>query len=288
MGNSALGGGEIPAPAPPLVSVVMAAYNAEQYIGEAVNSVAAQTYQSWELIAVDDGSTDRTPELLRALAAGDARIRVLRRANGGVSAARNTGLEAVSGEYLTFLDADDVLPPDSLALQVAYMEQHTATTMLAGAVDFFEDGTGTLLRRWIPSYNGNPLRPLVRLEERVWANPSYLVRAASAAGHRFAEGMTHAEDRLFFAEVAAVAPQHFASVEAVVYRYRVSAGSAMSNLNGLERGYWQFYRAAKALPGVRPADLRYLRRRIVRIMALSYLAKRRVLDAFLSLRGLLA
>ena len=94
-----------------MVSVIVPAYNAERWLDAAVASVTAQTAQDWELVLVDDGSTDGTPALCDCLAAGDRRIRVLHTPNGGLSAARNNGLDMARGEWVTFLDADDLLHP---------------------------------------------------------------------------------------------------------------------------------------------------------------------------------
>lgn len=99
-----------------MVSVIIPAYNAEKYLPEAVASVISQSSSDWELILVDDGSTDSTPRLCDDLAASDARIRVIHKPNGGLSDARNHGIDAARGEYLTFLDADDVLDPRFISL----------------------------------------------------------------------------------------------------------------------------------------------------------------------------
>ena len=100
----------------PKISVIIPAYNAARFLAETIDSVRAQTEQRWELLIVDDGSTDNTNALACLAAARDARIRVLRRANSGVSAARNTGLAAAdtSTEFVVFLDADDVWEPRAL------------------------------------------------------------------------------------------------------------------------------------------------------------------------------
>lgn len=101
----------------PLVSVVIPAYNAERYIGEAIESVLAQTYAPVELIVVDDGSVDRTAEL--ASAYGEATV--ITQENSGPSAARNRGAAAAHGELIAFHDSDDAMTPDKLAVQVGHL-----------------------------------------------------------------------------------------------------------------------------------------------------------------------
>jgi glycosyltransferase involved in cell wall biosynthesis len=102
--------------ASPLVSVVIPAWNAEATILDTVRSVLRQTFPAFELIVIDDGSTDRTLELVRGV--GDARLQVHSHANGGLAAARNRGIERSAGEFLSFIDADDEWTPDKLELQL--------------------------------------------------------------------------------------------------------------------------------------------------------------------------
>lgn len=107
---------------PGLVSIMMPAYNAEQYIAQAIDSVLAQTYQDWELIIVNDGSLDRTPAILMEYT--DPRIRVIHQSNGGESIARNTALRHMRGEFVAFLDADDAYLEVHLELGIAYLIAH--------------------------------------------------------------------------------------------------------------------------------------------------------------------
>lgn len=109
----------------PLVSVIIPAYNAEKWITESIRSVAEQTWPNWECIVVDDGSADGTQaaaESMRGLC-GD-RLVVLNKPNGGVSSARNAGLAAARGEYVTFVDADDWIHPEELALAMRLQTAH--------------------------------------------------------------------------------------------------------------------------------------------------------------------
>src|SRR4051794_28277766 len=91
-----------------LVSTIIPVFNGEALIGEAIESALRQTYPNIEVIVVDDGSTDRTLEVIQALAASDSRIRVIQQANGGVARARNRAIAAARGEFIAPLDADDL------------------------------------------------------------------------------------------------------------------------------------------------------------------------------------
>lgn len=111
-------------PPDPLVSVIMPVWNAAPTLAEAVSSVRAQTWPDWELVLIDDGSSDASPGIAAGLAAADPRIRLLARgANGGAAAARNDGIRAARGRFLAFLDADDRWRPEKLARQLAFMGQ---------------------------------------------------------------------------------------------------------------------------------------------------------------------
>ena len=101
-----------------MVSIIVPAYNAEKYVEECMKGILSQSFRDWEMIVVDDGSTDQTPELVDHFAKDDDRIRVIHQKNGGVGKARNTGQDAATGVYIAFVDADDVLPVDSLKTRV--------------------------------------------------------------------------------------------------------------------------------------------------------------------------
>src|SRR5437867_1657728 len=105
----------------PRVSVVIPVYNGERYLGETIQSVLDQTYRHFEVIVVDDGSTDGSAAVAKRF--GEA-VRYVSRPNGGVCKARNTGMAAARGSYLAFLDQDDLWLPEKLAVQVAYLESH--------------------------------------------------------------------------------------------------------------------------------------------------------------------
>ena len=106
-----------------LVSVIIPVYNTKEYLSRSVGSILAQTYASWELLLIDDGSTDGSGELCNALSAKDARIRTLHFANGGVSVARNRGVRESRGEYLCFIDSDDFVAVDYLERLVEAAER---------------------------------------------------------------------------------------------------------------------------------------------------------------------
>lgn len=104
----------------PLVSFIVPAFNAERYVGRCIDSILAQTYSQYEVIVVDDGSTDNTPTILDDYAIRDSRVKVIHKYNGGVSSARNMGLQQAKGEWISFIDIDDFVSPDFLRVEDFY------------------------------------------------------------------------------------------------------------------------------------------------------------------------
>ena len=123
----------------PVVSVVIPVYNVEAYLRECVDSVLAQTMQDFEIILVDDGSTDNSGRMCDAYALQDFRVRVIHQENGGLSVARNTGLDAADGTYVYFLDSDDYIEPYSMEDLLNLAEKEQADVVFFDASVFFTD-----------------------------------------------------------------------------------------------------------------------------------------------------
>ena len=114
----------------PLLSIVTPVYNVESFLDRSVQSILSQSYRDIELILIDDGSTDGSSSLCDELAKKDSRVKVIHKENGGVSTARNVGLEIASGEYLTFVDPDDFLAPDTYMVNMEYLTAHKDVDIL--------------------------------------------------------------------------------------------------------------------------------------------------------------
>jgi len=138
---------ESPAQTPPSFSVIMPVYNHAAYVAEAVRSVQGQTHPNWELIIVDDGSTDGSGEIVEALAREDRRITVLHQPNAGPAAARNAALARARADWLAFLDSDDLYRPDALEAYARYIAEHPEAKFIYGYRDRLNpDGSVTALR----------------------------------------------------------------------------------------------------------------------------------------------
>ncbi len=133
----------------PKVSIIMPVYNAEALLSKMVDSIIAQSFKDWELLAIDDGSTDNSGALLDKYAESDSRIRVFHKKNGGVSAARQLGLEKATGEYLIHADADDWVEPTMLQELYNKAREENADVVIC---DFFVDNNNqSVYRKQKPS-----------------------------------------------------------------------------------------------------------------------------------------
>ncbi len=144
----------------PFVSVVMPCFNSGPYVAEAIRNVAGQTLRDWELVVVDDGSTDESPDVMADWASREPRVRVVRQANGGVASARNAGYRAAdkSSSYLLFLDADDCLEPEMLTVMTGYLDARPDVGM-AYCRHVLIDAAGATIAdppAWTPRYAPAP------------------------------------------------------------------------------------------------------------------------------------
>ena len=125
----------------PAITVIVPAYNAEQYLPACLDSISGQRFSDWELIIAEDGSSDSTGEIARAAAANDPRIRVISMDKKGVSAARNACIKEARGRYLAFVDADDLISPDYLTELCFHAEQSNADITQCSFLFKQEDGS---------------------------------------------------------------------------------------------------------------------------------------------------
>jgi glycosyltransferase involved in cell wall biosynthesis len=144
----------------PQVSVIIPAYNAASFIEEAVSSVLAQDFRDFELIVVDDGSTDGTGKILESFS--DARLRVIRQENGGLASARNAGMAIARGEIISFLDADDRWLPSKLSSDLAILDAAAEVGIVVTNFVRFEEG-GRFLADQFTFYPELKVMPSVRM-----------------------------------------------------------------------------------------------------------------------------
>ncbi len=121
-----------------MISVIIPVYNGEKYLERTLQSISAQTLSDFEVIMVDDGSTDSSPAIMKRIADSDSRFRIVQRRNGGLSAARNTGIKNARGEWIYFIDADDTARPDALERLHSIAVENDVPFVIGG---YFEDVT---------------------------------------------------------------------------------------------------------------------------------------------------
>ena len=255
----------------PLVTVIMPVFNCEEFIGQAIKSVLCQTYFNWELIIVNDGSTDSSEIIANKFS--DHRIKYFKQNRQGVSSARNLAFSEMRGEYFCFLDSDDLIPPNSIHSRIKVFSQNPDVTFVDGVVITKNKSMEKRIRFYKPSFKGYPYNELLRINQKCLFGPSWMIKREKNIFYHFNERMTHAEDLCFYLSISKGKKYDFTNDE--VLHYRISENSAMSNFEGLEDGYKQLYIIVKTEHSVSRKTLIYLKYRITRIMLLSYLFDKR-------------
>lgn len=210
------------------ITLIIPVYNKKKYINHCLDSISAQTFEDFEVLLVDDGSTDGSAEICDEFANNNARVRVIHKQNGGVSSARNRGIEEAAGKYVIFCDADDEFPPDALSDLFAAAEKYGADITVGGAGDVIIDKRRNEIR------TVNPLeRDTILLEDRdarafgeIWEKNNMLSCCLKLFSRdflmqnnlRFDEKMVVLEDLDFVAR-SLIPAKIVVSIENVVYKF---------------------------------------------------------------------
>jgi glycosyltransferase involved in cell wall biosynthesis len=218
-----------------LVSVIMAVYNGEKYIQEAIRSVIRQSYHEWELLVVNDGSTDNSESIIASF--DDPRIRIFRQENRGVGSARNLGLIEMRGDFFCFLDADDVFPEHSIKSRLeAFAKGSDALAFVDGRVEERDVSLLKISRGYLPAFKGNPMAPMLRIKDVCYLGQTWMIRVVPGRKYKMREDLTHGEDFLFLLGLARNGGDYDFTTETILL-YRRHSASAMTNLDGLNNGY---------------------------------------------------
>jgi len=217
----------------PKVSVIIPTYNCARYVPEAVESVLHQTYQDYEVIVVDDGSTDNTEKVLQKYR---DKIRYIKQKNSGVAAARNTGIREAHGEWVAFLDADDLWLPLKLKIQMEFSDRHPDVDFIYGDASSF-NSNGVLTKSMFSErqpHEGNVIKNL--LSENFIPILSVIARKKcfEKAGF-FKEGMKYSEDYEMWLRVAKFFK--FGYITEVVVSYREHEKSASQNFEKMHAAH---------------------------------------------------
>ncbi len=220
-----------------LVSIIMPAYNAERFISKAIESVLEQTYQNWELLIIDDASTDATPAIIGEYAARSERIKVHRqKRNQGVAVARNVGLELAGGELIAFLDADDIWQQEKLTIQNKIFDQNKKN-ICATAYNIIDANDDFVKERRIPEVSD--FEGLLRDNTVIFSSSMFRHRILENV--RFDPNYYH-EDFVFLLELLRRGERVYGLNEVLV-QYRVQKAGRSFNKWRAARHRWQIYRS---------------------------------------------
>lgn len=204
-----------------VVTIILPVYNAEKYLDRCIESLLNQAYKNLEILLIDDGSTDHSAEICRRYSQKDARIQYIRQSNKGVSAARNLGLENSSGEFVAFVDADDMLRPNAIEAMMA--ATHENTDLVIGSYERFRCGTGQHVVNSSREFSHKDIRDefaeLDKLIDFPWGK---LFRRSVISDNNltFDKNIPYGEDHIFNIAFCCCA-RSVNVIGDVVYRYRL-------------------------------------------------------------------
>lgn len=225
------------------VSIVVPVYNAEKYLEETVESVRKQTYENWELLLVDDCSSDKSAEVMKRLAERDARIRpVFQPQNGGAAKARNRGIREAEGSYIAFLDADDIWKTEKLEKELAFLREKDAAFVFSG-YEFADEqarGLGKIVR--VPER----LTYRQALKNTTIFTSTVLLDVEKLGKELIQMPDIKSEDTAAWWKILRNGYTAYGLNENLVY-YRRSAGTLSANKLEAVKRIWRLYRQAEGL-----------------------------------------
>jgi glycosyltransferase involved in cell wall biosynthesis len=247
----------------PAVSVVMPAYNVAPYIGEAIESVLSQTWGDFELLIVDDGGTDGSAAIAETYGASDPRVRVIRQANAGISAARNHGLRVATSPVIAVLDSDDTWAPTYLERQLSILRDHPEVDIVTGNAWFLGSSLhGQPARPWPDSRPAPTLADILADETAVFIMSVFRRRVYETIGP-FDENLRTNEDYDFWLR-AACAGFVFYRNDTPLGHYRRRGNSLSADELRMLPGILQVFRKLRPSLLNRPAELAILDAQIAR------------------------
>lgn len=217
----------------PTISIIIPTYQAEAFIGMSLQSCLDQRFRDFEVLVVNDGSTDSTPTILEQFQQQDCRIKVIHKPNEGVNMARKTGIDQAKGDYLFFLDADDTLPPDAIRNLYNAALEHRAD-IVAGNVAITELDGSTTIRQYDNFAEGTGITFLeFILEQQLHYLWGKLIRRCIYTDHKllFRPEIVIGEDLIQLCQISLFA-QTTVAVGDIVYHYIKQPMSATQKLNG--------------------------------------------------------
>jgi teichuronic acid biosynthesis glycosyltransferase TuaG len=251
----------------PQVSIITATYNDGRFLNECIDSVINQVFMNWEWIVVNNGSSDNTEQLLKAI--DDPRIHVCHLSeNLGVSGGRNHGLKQAIGTYICFLDGDDILPSTSLQARLKAFESDASLEFVDGCVKSFKGDLSNLVGEYKPAFQGNPRSRLLSLDGSVFYGNTWMIKRVEGKSYFFNEAISHGEELMLFIELSVSGNYGF--TDQCVLNYRRTDHSAMANLDGLRNGYLSIAERMKEINGISLIEQSKFEKKARSIMFKSY------------------
>lgn len=207
------------------LSIIIPVYNNENYLRPALQSVLAQTYPDFEVLVIDDGSTDGSLAICREFAQKDKRLRVIQKENGGVSSARNRGLEEAAGQYIAFVDGDDCIDPEMYTTMITIL-QDTGADLVDCRVIKESQYMPRSYEKGDVEVSDHPLEYLSKKGYFIDSSLNKVYRRDFIGHTRFDEGISYSEDKLFVTELIFKAKK-MALVSNVFYHY-IQHGDSLS------------------------------------------------------------
>ncbi len=229
----------------PKVSVIVPAYNVRSYIEDALVSLERQSLQEFEVIIVDDGSTDGTAEVVKPFVVRDSRFQLLQKQNGGLSQARNYGIRHARADYIALLDSDDAYEPDKLATHVARLDSAPEVGVVYSASRAIrEDGRPTFMRLSGKPVRSDPLLALLCKNFIGHGSNAVFRRSIFDEVGEFDEALRSSEDVDFWLRIAATQRWRFHREPRVLCCYRVRPSGLSFNVVQMQRCCEQVIEAA--------------------------------------------
>ena len=234
----------------PRISVVMPVYNAERYLKEAIDSILEQTYENFELIAINDGSKDKSGEILDHYAKIDRRVVVVHQKNSGIVKTLNSGIVQAKGEFIARMDSDDISFPRRFEQQIEVFDTNDDVVLVAGSFEVIDEEGEFIYREVVPTRDRDIKRSMLLRNPIAHGSVTFRKSACEKVG-LYSDAFGPTEDFELWTRLATVGK--FVGLEASIFRWRINTQGISSNNNKLQLEIMKRHTAA--LWGVQFPDI---------------------------------
>lgn len=225
-----------------MVSIIIPIYNAERFITDTIDSVINQSFHDWELLLINDGSTDQSLKIINEIATNEQRIKIISQENSGVSIARNTGIKYAKGEIIAFLDADDFWKPSHLKNRIALFDKNSDVVWLFGSIELIDENSNSL-NRIISGTDDDILNSLLKWDGNTITTPSTIcLKKECLHSISFDENLSTAADQDFAIQLASKHNGKY--LEEATVLYRVLPNSMSRNIEVMEKDHILVFKKA--------------------------------------------